>query len=337
MEQEIRFCTTSDGVRIAYATVGQGPPLVLCSGVYSDIEAEWQLPWRRAWYERLAQSCTLVRYDKRGTGLSQRGAFEYSADILVADLEATVGHLGLERSALGGIMLGGVTALLYTIRHPDRVSRLVLYGAASGGTDLADPKVIESVVAIARSNWPMASVLVSNLSTGAVSAEVQKANESFVQAAVDGETFARLIEMGFSLDLRPLLSRVIVPALVIHEQENRVIPVEFGRRLAAHLPNARFVALEGDSSTPFHNRSREATVDTIIDFLRESQVSLDGLTGREVQVLRLIAGGRSNREIGAELIISANTVDRHVSHILSKTRTANRAEAAAYSVRNGLA
>lgn len=265
MDQEVGFCTTTDGISIAFATLGDGPPLVWCPGIYSHVDMEWRIEARRNWYERLGEFVQLIRFDKRGTGLSQRDRYEYSPDILVADLEAVVDHLGLKEFILGGMVLGGAVAILYAARHPERVSRLIIYGSGSRGTDFYSRKELAPLLSMARSNWPMAATLASSLATGVVSEEVRRADDSYVRAAIDGGTFARLLELSYSLDLRPVLPKVSAPALVLHRRGDRVIPVDIARELAALLPNSRFVALEGDSNLPFYGDSVE-TIEAIVDF-----------------------------------------------------------------------
>ena len=266
MEQQIRFCTTSDGVRIAYATAGEGPPLVFCPGIYGHVELDWEHPWRRAWFEGLARRCRLIRYDARGTGLSQRGSFDFSANTLVSDLEAVVDQQGLEQFTLGGRVLGGATAMLYAARHPEKVRRLILLGTANRGTDLYTRKALRPLLSMARSNWAMASVLTSSLSTGAVSEEVRRTDEHYVREAVDGETFARLLELSYSLDLTSISGQVTAPTLVMHQRDDRVIPIEHARRLASCLPNGRFLSFDGDSNAPWHGSSTDSMLNAIIEF-----------------------------------------------------------------------
>jgi len=285
MEQQIHFCTTSDGIRIAYCVAGEGPTLVFCPGIYSHIELDWEYPWRRAWFEGLARASRLIRYDARGTGLSQRGDLRLSAETLVSDLEAVVDRQGLERFALGGIVLGGATAMLYAARHPDKVSRLVLFGTANRGPDLYARKALSPLLSMARSNWAMASVLASGLSTGAVSEEARRADEHYVREAVEGETFARLLELAYSLDLTSISRQVTVPSLVIHQRDDRVVPIEYARRLASCLPNSRFLSFDGDSAVPWHGGSTPAIFNAIIDFC-ELPVQVD--TERELSRLATI-------------------------------------------------
>src|SRR5919202_1511941 len=129
VEQRIRFCTTSDGVQIAYAIHGQGPPLVKAANWFTHIQHDWQSPVWRHWLTDLGKTSTYVRYDERGCGLSDRDTFEYSFEGWLAELEAVVDDLGLERFALLGMSQGGALATAYAARHPERVSHLVLYGA----------------------------------------------------------------------------------------------------------------------------------------------------------------------------------------------------------------
>ena len=131
MEQQIRFCTTSDGVRIAYATVGQGPPLVRVLGWFTHLEFEWENPRWRRYYEPMASRFTYIRYDGRGMGLSDRDVTDFSVDAFVHDLEAVVDALGFEKVALYGVSQGGPTSIAYAVRHPERVSHLIIYGSAA--------------------------------------------------------------------------------------------------------------------------------------------------------------------------------------------------------------
>ena len=156
--------------------------------------------------------------------------------------------------------------MLYAARHPGKVSRLVLFGTANRGNDLYARKALSPLLSMARSNWAMASVLASGLATGAVSEEVQRADEHYVREAVDGKTFAKLLELAYSLDLTSISRRVTVPSLVIHQRGDRVVPIEHARRLASCLPNCRFLSFEGDAAVPWHGGSTPEILDAIIKF-----------------------------------------------------------------------
>jgi len=139
IEEHIRFCTSSDGARIAYATVGSGPPLVKAANWLSHLEFDGKSPVWRHWIRELSRFHTLVRYDERGCGLSDWAADEYSLDAWVRDLEAVVDDLELERFPLLGISQGGPIAIAYTARHPERVSHLILHGSYARGQAKRDP------------------------------------------------------------------------------------------------------------------------------------------------------------------------------------------------------
>ena len=134
MQQQIRFCKTADGVRLAYASVGAGePPLVKAANWLSHVEYDWRTPVWRPFLERLARNRRVVRYDARGCGLSDWDVDEYSLEVWVRDLEAVVDAAGLKRFSLLGISQGGPIAITYAVRHPERVSRLILLGAYGRG------------------------------------------------------------------------------------------------------------------------------------------------------------------------------------------------------------
>jgi len=164
MEQQIRFCTSADGVRIAYATVGEGPPLVLVPGWVSHLELTWENSAVRQGYELLAEHFLLIRYDKRGTGLSDRGVTDFSLEAPLRDLEAVVQSLKLRRFSLYAISEGGPLAIAYAARQPRRVTRLALYGALARGS--AWPKeTIDALAALVRVQWGLASETMNNIFT----------------------------------------------------------------------------------------------------------------------------------------------------------------------------
>src|SRR3990172_8880218 len=164
MEQQIRFCTSADGVRIAYATVGEGPPLVLVPGWVSHLELTWENSAVRQGYELLAEHFLLIRYDKRGTGLSDRGVTDFSLEAPLRDLEAVVQSLKLRRFSLYAISEGGPLAIAYDARQPRRVTRLALYGSLARGS--AWPKeTIDALAALVRVQWGLASETMNNIFT----------------------------------------------------------------------------------------------------------------------------------------------------------------------------
>ena len=268
MEQQIRFCTTSDGVRIAYATVGQGPPLVVAWGWVGHLEFEWNDPEWRAFLEGLAETRLLVRFDKRGTGLSDWNAEDLSIEGHGRDLETVVDTLGLGHFALMGISEGGPTAIIYTARHPERVSRLVLYGSFHRWA--YSPEVIEPLLALVRAQWGMGSAALSSLFVPSGDPTKAASFTECQRVAASGENAAKWIEALVSVDTTCLLKDIRVPTLVVHRRRERLVPFEVAREMAALIPGARLQPLEGDIHVPFWGDSK-AVLDAINRFLREEE------------------------------------------------------------------
>lgn len=249
--QEIRYCTTSDGVRIAYACTGNGPPLVKASNWLTHLDFEWGSPIWRHWYAELSRHHRLVRYDERGNGMSQRDADYGSFDLWVHDLETVVDAAGLDRFPLLGISRGGSIAIAYAVKHPERVTHLVLHGAFAAGLNrVGTPEEIEAHRALAsllRLGWGLNSPAFRKMFTSRFVPESTLDHERWFdemqRVSTSPENAARLLERGADIDVRPLLSLVKVPTLVLHCDRDHAIPPERGRALAAGIAGARYVSL----------------------------------------------------------------------------------------------
>jgi len=251
MEQQIRFCTTSDGVRIAYATVGEGPPLVWVPGWVSHLEVMWDYPPFRAQGEVYGQHLLYVRYDKRGTGLSDRNISDFSIEARVRDLEAVVDDLKLKTFALEGLSEGGPVAIAYAARHPRRVSRLILYGTfARLHPTREQQQTMEALMALVRAEWGLGSATLTNVfMPGATTEELQ----FFIKLQREGATqegAAAMLEANVAADVSQLLSQIRVPTLVIHGKGDLAVPFEYGRELAGGIPGARLLPIESDRHAP---------------------------------------------------------------------------------------
>jgi class 3 adenylate cyclase/pimeloyl-ACP methyl ester carboxylesterase len=266
MKQQIRFCTTSDGVRIAYATMGEGPPLVLGWGWIGHLQFEWDYADWRVFLEELARGRHLVHFDKRGTGLSDWNAPDISIEGQVRDLEAVVGASGLERFALMGISEGGPTAIIYAARHPERVSHLILYGSQHRWP--LSPEVLGPLTALVRAQWGMGAAALTDLFVPAGDPAKAAMFKEFQRVSASGENAARWLEALVEIDTTPLLGDLQMPTLVIHRQGDRVCRFKVGREMAALIPDARFEPLEGDTHIPFWGDSK-AILDAIDRFLPE--------------------------------------------------------------------
>lgn len=253
LRQEIRFCVASDGVRIAYATVGRGPALLKPANWMTHLEYDWQSPVWRHWIRELARDRCLVRYDERANGLSDWHVADLSFDTFVRDLEAVVEATGLDRFAMLGISQGCAIASAYTVRHPERVSRLVLYGgyargwAIRGSPDqVAWRKALSTLMkhGWAQDNPAFRQVFTSLFIPEATVEQMQWFND-LLRMTTSPENALHLHNAFGRVDVRALLPQVHVPTLVLHCRNDGVVPFEEGRLLATSIPCARFVPLEG--------------------------------------------------------------------------------------------
>jgi len=250
LRQEIRFCTSADHTRIAYSTVGTGPPLAKTANWLSHIEYEWDSPVWTHWIRDLSQRHLLVRWDQRGCGLSDWNVDDLSLDAFVRDQETVVDALGLERFALMGISQGGAVAAAYAARHPERVSHLVLCGAYARGWRHRDAREIEERTALlnlTRLGWGQNNRVFRQLFTtrfipDAGPAEMEWFND-LQRVSTSAENAARLTDAFSHLDVRPLLANVQAPTIVFHSREDGVVPFDEGRLLAAGIRGSTFVPL----------------------------------------------------------------------------------------------
>jgi DNA-binding winged helix-turn-helix (wHTH) protein/pimeloyl-ACP methyl ester carboxylesterase len=251
VRQEIRYCTTSDGVRLAYASTGNGPPLVKASNWLTHLDFEWGSPIWRHWYTALSRHHRLVRYDERGNGMSQRDVPDVSFETWVRDLETVVDAAGLDRFPLLGISRGGPIAIAYAVKHPERVTQLVLYGAfAAGMKHVGTPQQLEARTALAsllRLGWGLNNPAFCKTFTCRFIPEATPEHEQWLdelqRVSTSPENAARLMERDDNIDVRPLLSQVKTPTLVIHCDRDHAVLPEKGRLLAAEIPGARYVSL----------------------------------------------------------------------------------------------
>jgi len=250
--QEIRFCSTRDGVRIAWASVGSGYPLVKAANWLNHLDYEWESPVWKHWIAELTKHHRFVRYDERGNGLSDREVKDISLEAWVQDLETVVGSAGLDRFALMGISQGGAPAITYAVRHPERVSHLILIGAYSRGWEHRDnPEALKARHAfetLVRLDWgtknPAFSFNFAKLYVPEnATHEHQEWFNDLRRVSASPENAARIMEACDKINVRALLPSVSVPTIVFHSDGDRAVSSDEGRILAAEIPNARFVPL----------------------------------------------------------------------------------------------
>jgi pimeloyl-ACP methyl ester carboxylesterase/class 3 adenylate cyclase len=272
MEAQIRYAKTTDGVNIAYTVIGEGSPCVWLTPFIHSFEDELGGPEAfiqvaADWLKSLGRS--LVRYDGRGTGLSQRDVNDISLEARYRDLAAVVQALGLPKFDLVGWVWGGPVATAYAARHPESVDRLVLYGTFARAAEIAPKKRFQSLIDLARSNWALASQVFADFSdrdraTDSISTEIAGLAASSFRKAATGEFVAQFLEQAFEIDVSDSLSAVKAPTLVLHRVSDRVVPFILAQKLAANIPNARLVPLQTSS---FTNTWDPAAMDAMSGFL----------------------------------------------------------------------
>ena len=254
LKQEIHFCRAPDGVQLAYSKVGQGPPLVKTGNWMTHLEYDLESPIWRHLYRELARDHSLLRYDARGHGLSDRTPEDISFDAFVSDLETVIAAARLDRFALLGISQGCAAAVAYAVTHPERVSRLVLYGGYAVGWNRRSQTAGEkeehaAMLTLMRLGWgkenpAFRQMFTSQFMPGATKEQSDWFNE-LQRISVSPEVAVRWLEVGGETDITDLLPRVSVPTLVMHARDDARVPFDAGRRMAAGIPGARFVTLQG--------------------------------------------------------------------------------------------
>jgi pimeloyl-ACP methyl ester carboxylesterase/DNA-binding CsgD family transcriptional regulator len=330
---------TQDGIGIAYFTIGQGPPLVHTPPYpLGHLRAEWQNPYCRAYLTALATKHRLVRYDGRGSGLSDREVMDYSLDAHILDLEAVAERLRLERFAIFAFGHLAPAAITYAARNPGRVSHLILWSGYARSADYRSSARVQAAWSIIEKDWEMYTAMEGYRATewqGGVAAQWYT---HYLRQSVTPRGLAAAFEALQGIDVSALLPQLTTPTLVMAREESHVLSIDVAKELAARIPNAELAIMDGSSRAPFEG-DVAAVLGRIDRFLGTTPPGAypDGLTPREAEVLRLVATGFSNREIAGELVLSERTVARHVTNIYDKTGASSRADATAYAIRHNLA
>jgi pimeloyl-ACP methyl ester carboxylesterase/DNA-binding CsgD family transcriptional regulator len=342
--QDVRFCRSADGTRVAYAVHGAGPPLLLASCWLSHLEFDWHSPVWRHFLLDLGRFATVIRYDERGYGMSDRDVADFGLPSRVADLEAVADAAGLWRFALLGMSQGGPVAVTYATRHPERLTRLVLYGTYGAALHHDDAQAVELEqtfqqmikVGWARPDSTFRRVFTNLMIPGA--SEEQAGWLDALQArATSTENAVNARAARTRADVRDLLPGLALPTLVLHARGDRMVDFAEGRELAARIPDARLVALDSDNHITLADEPAwTVLVDELGAFLAPDRVAtplptagLRSLTGRELDVLRLVGQGRDNVEVARALSLSVRTVERHLSSVYAKLGLTGRTARAA--------
>lgn len=345
--QRIRYLRTTDGVRLAWAEAGKGPVMVKAANWLTHLEYEWESPVWRHWIHFLSGHFRYLRYDERGCGMTDSNIGDLSLDRWVEDLEAVVEAADVrEPFALLGMSQGGPVCVAYAVRHPERVSHLVLYGAyARGVFRRGDPKqetFYRAITDIVRVGWnsnnpAFRQVFTSRFIPGGTDEQLDWFND-LCRKSLTPELAAQLLESRAMLDVTDLLGEVRTPTLVLHASRDAVAPIAEGHILAAGIPGAQFVELDSKNHILLENEPAWGRFcDEVLEFLgrrgstRGEDPAFAELTPRERDVLLLIAKGHGNAQIAERLSISEKTVRNHVSNIFDKLGVWTRAQAIVFA------
>lgn len=344
--QKIRFCASVDGTRIAYATCGSGPPLVWVQLWTHHLEFDWDSPVWTPWLSLLGKNHTLIRYDWRGCGLSDREHVPFSFDKYAEDLDAVIAAAGLDRFVLFGMSgSGGAVAMTYVVRHPGRVTHFVLCGGNTHGPLGDNPSTEQEAEAQARLKvfelgWqnenPGYGQFFASLHIPDATIEQYRSYNDLLRRTTSQANAISLMKTFNRINVQDIVPKVSCPTLVLHSRGDPIISFDQGRKVAALIPGARFVPLESRNRLVLDTEPAwQQLVGALDDFLPVNSTDpgtsplLDDLTAREREILEVVAEGLDNHEIGARLDISEKTVRNHVSMIFSKLQIRSRAQAVA--------
>lgn len=345
MKQQIRYAVTDDNVKLAWSTFGHGPPLVKAATWLTHLQYDLESPIWKHWIGFVSEHFQCTRYDERGCGLSDRKVPEMSAAHWVGDLETVVEAAGLDRPfALLGISQGAATAVHYAVKHPQRVSHLILYGGyAVGGSLSEDPerrKMFSAVMDVIGLGWgndnpAFRQLFTSRFVPDGTQQQLDWFNE-LCRRTASPDIAGELLAARGNVDVRELLPRVRVPTLVLHANRDKIAPLEQGRLLAAQIPGARFVQLESRNHVLLRDEPAwKEFCDAVLEFTGQagaaSAVAENGLTTRERKLLALLREGRSNAQIAFDLGIAEKTVRNHFSNLYRKLGVRSRVEALAHT------
>jgi pimeloyl-ACP methyl ester carboxylesterase len=344
--QKIRFCTSRDGVRLGFAMSGSGPTVIAAAHWISHLKLDWDNPVRRGWLSMLSRRNRLVRYDARGTGLSDRDCADFSLQRQIEDLEAVVEAAKCDQFALLGLWTGGAVAINHAARHPERVTHLVLHACATRGRLARDPgaeqvQEAEAQLKLIELGWANENSAFRQLHTSQLmpdaTAEQARAFNDLMRQTTTPVNAAKLLRAHWTeVDNRWLCPRVSCPTLVLHARGDGRVPFEEARSLAALVPGAQFVPLESRNHILVEGEPAwQQLVGQLEEFLpARSSVAADaaaalmgGLTRREQQVLEVIAQGLDNRTIATRLGISERTARNFASAIFGKLGVSGRPQA----------
>jgi len=347
--QRIRYLRTRDGVQLAWAEAGTGPLLVKAANWLTHLDYDWDSPVWQHWIHFFSDNFRYVRHDERGCGMTDWDAGDVSFERWVEDLEALIDVLNpKEPFALLGISQGAATCIAYATKHPERVSKLVLYGGYARGTfnrgDPENERIYRAMIELTRLGWgsdnpAFRQIFTSRFIPGGTEQQIGWFNE-LCRKTTSPETAARLLETRATIDVVNLLGKVRAPTLVMHSRNDDVISINESHILAAGIPDAQFIELDSQNHVllkdePAWERFRSEILNFLGGSNNETASAFTALTVREREVLGLITQGLSNAQIAERLSISEKTVRNHVSNLFDKLGVWTRAQAMVFAQEHG--
>ncbi len=347
MKQRIRYLRTSGGHSLAWGEAGRGMPLVKASTWLTHLEYDWESPVWRHWNQFFSGYFRYIRHDERGSGMTDWEIGDLTVPRWVEDQELVVNAAGIEQPfALLGISQGAATAIAYAVRHPRRVSHLILYGGYAAGTykrgGVDEISAYRSLTELIRQGWDNTNPVFRQLFTSRFIPEgdqvqIEWFNE-LCRKTTSPEAGAALMAAHGEIDVRDLLHQVRTPTLVLHADRDQITPISEGRRLASEIPGALFVALDSCNHVLLeHEPAWLEFQRAVLEFTGQSAADnrcgtseLD-LTRREQQIFALLCDGSSNASIASTLRISEQTTRNHLSHLYAKLGVHSRAAAIVFA------
>ncbi|MFC4784985.1 alpha/beta fold hydrolase [Nocardioides sp. MAHUQ-72] len=334
------------GRTVAWSSVGSGPALVVGGWWAGHLALDWEEPRFRRFIGLLAADHRVVRYDRPGTGLSDRaGPPPSGRDAEVGVLAGLVDRLGTDRVSLFAGSSGCPVVAAYAARNPDRVDRVVLYGGYARGADIATPEARATLVRVVESHWGLGSRVLADVFMPGADADERERFARFQRRSSSREVAAQALRSVYDLVADDVLPLLRAPVAVLHRRDDRAIPFALGQDLAARIPGATFVPLPGNEHLPWRGDA-VGVASAVRAFLAGRNPLPGGVEGssdrgpaqlspREREVIRLVARGMTDAEIARELVLSVHTVHRHVANIRTRLGVASRAAAAAWAAEHG--
>lgn len=291
MKPSIQFFKRKDGITIAYSKFGKGPPLVCPAPWVTSLVYLFEDQLAQQFWGQLAQKATVISYDKHGCGQSDRARTAFTLEAELLDLEGLISHLSLEKFSLLGSSMAGPVAIEYTLRHPENVTHLILYGSYADGKTLAPDKVKSALVSLVKASWGLGSKTLADIFLPGANTEELQSLAKYQRESSTPEIAAKILELSYSVDVTRLLPNIKIPTLILHREGDKVITVDHGRQLAAEIPNAQFNLLKGKVH-PLWLGETSQLIKEISEFIGEEKSGAPGFDVNNLTNKATIENGR---------------------------------------------